>query len=279
MKGVNILNIPKYKLQDQEEYRICKLEEKLTDDFLSSHQHQYFEIIFFTEVLDENMQHSIDFRAHQILENRLFFIASNQVHQWLLEHYDEEFKGYFIVFNESYIKADNALLDLFDFLNNEPFLDLSEDEIEIPLKLIGLIEEDAESNNGAYKKSLIEALLHFFSKKKHKFQKNMSINEKRFMELRTLIEQNYKNEKQVSFYAHKMDMLGKRLNEVVKSVSSLTISELVQKRVLLEAKRELSLGSKTVQKISEELGYHDPSYFSKFFKKHEGISPSVYMGK
>lgn len=271
------MNITKYKLKQKEEYRICKLEEKLTDDFLVPHQHQYFEIIFFTEVLGEQIQHSIDFNAYIILKNKIFFIANNQVHQWLLEHYNKEFKGYFIVFNESFIKADKVLLDLFDFLNSEPFLDLSDEGAVTALKLIGLIEEQGEASNIAYQKSLMEALLHFLSNKKQNFKHNMTINEKRFIELRALVEKYYKSEKGVSFYAKKMNMLSKRLNEVVKAISTFSITELLHQRIILEAKRELSLGSETVQQIADDLGYHDASYFSRFFKKHTGVSPSEFM--
>jgi len=273
------VDIPKYELQQHEEYRICKIEEKLTTDFLSLHQHRYYEIIFFTESLNSEYKHSIDFKAYSILKNRLFFIADTQVHQWLIDNCIGAFKGYFIVFNPSFVKAEKSLQDLFDFLNGEPFLDLNEQDVEIPRKLIGLIEAHKDATNKAYEKSLIEALLHFFSEKKVKTQKSMSINQKRFMLLRALIEKHYKDEKQVLFYANKMDMSVKRLNEVVQETATFTVSELIHQRVLLQAKRELSLGTKTVYEIADALGYRDPSYFSKFFKKHTNLSPSAFMGR
>ena len=274
-----MLDIPNYKLKDDEEYRICKLEEKLTSDFLSPHQHHYFEIIFFTESLKNVYEHSIDFKNYPIVKNRLFFITSRQIHQWLIEKYSGEFKGYFIVFNESFVKADKALLELFDFLNDAPFLDLDDKEVKIAIKLIELIVEDTDSKNKAYQQSLIEALLHFFVDKNQKPFLDMSVNQKRFIELRRLIEEHYKEEKQAYFYAHRMNVSVKRLNEVLKSISSLSITDIIHQRVLLQAKRELSLGSKDIHEVAYMLGYDDPSYFSKFFKKHEGISPSKFMGR
>jgi len=209
----------------------------------------------------------------------MFFIAEKQIHQWLKEDYNGEFKGYFIVFNESYIKTDKVLLALFDFLDNEPFLDLDDNEAGVALQLITLIKEHKDTERKEYQQSLIEALLHFVVQKKKTSHTNMSINKKRFITLRKLIEEHYVDEKQVSFYARQMNISIKRLDVITKEVSSLSISELIQKRILLEAKRELSLGSKSVQDIATSLGYHDPSYFSRFFKKHEGIAPSVFIGK
>ena len=209
----------------------------------------------------------------------MFFIAEKQIHQWLKEDYNGEFKGYFIVFNESYIKTDKVLLALFDFLDDEPFLDLDDNEAGVVLQLITLIKEHKDTERKEYQQSLIEALLHFVVQKKKTSHTNMSINKKRFITLRKLIEEHYVDEKQVSFYARQMNISIKRLDVITKEVSSLSISELIQKRILLEAKRELSLGSKSVRDIATSLGYHDPSYFSRFFKKHEGIAPSVFIGK
>ena len=273
------MDIPIYKLEEDEKYRICKIEDKLTSDFFSPHQHHYFEIVFFTESSSTNIEQSIDFRDFSVHSHRMFFIAEKQIHQWVREDYNGEFKGYFIVFNESYIKTDKVLLELFDFLDDEPFLDLDVSEADVALQIITLIQQDKDATRKEYQQSLIEALLHFVVQKKKTSVNQMNLNKKRFMTLRKLIEEHYREEKQVSFYAKQMNISVKRLDVIIKEVSSLSISELIHKRVLLEAKRELSLGSKTVQDIATALGYHDPSYFSRFFKKHVGVAPLVFMGK
>jgi len=170
------LNISNYKLSKDEKYRICKIEDKLSLEFLSPHQHQYFEMIFFTECIDEMLKHSIDFRTFNICKNRVFFIADRQIHQWIMENYNQEFKGYFLVFDPTFIKSDKVLLELFDFLDDMPFLDLDVSEIEIPIQLIALINKKIQ--NKEYEQSLIEALLHFLIQKKHNLYRTMSVNQK-----------------------------------------------------------------------------------------------------
>jgi len=51
---------------------------------------------------------------------------------------------------------------------------------------------------------------------------------------------------------------------------------LVQERIVLEAKRLLVYGKLTSQEIAFSLGYDDPSYFSRIFKKKCGVSPSEF---
>ena len=273
------MNIPNYKLKENEKYRICKIEEKLTTEFFTPHQHNYFEMIFFTNTSTYNAKHSIDFKSYSIEKNRIFFVAKEQAHEWLDKELLEDYKGYFIVFNESFVQSYKVLLELFDFLNHEPFIDLSESEEHVPLRLIELIEEQQDMKSQCYQQSLIDALLHFLVEKKKSSLRPMDINQERFVKLRNLIAEHYKEEKQVLFYAKKMDLSVKRLDVIAKLVSPLSVTELIHKQILLQAKRELSLGLKTVTSIAFDLGYHDPSYFSKFFKKHEGISPSEFMSK
>ena len=273
------MNIPNYKLKENEKYRICKIEERLTHDFFSPHQHNFFEIILFIESLNPKAEHSVDFKTYPIAKNRIFFVAKEQAHEWLDKESLGTFKGYFIVFNESFVNSDKVLLELFDFLNYEPFMDLDASEIEVPLRLIALIDEEHTLMSRRYQQSLIEALLYFLVEKKKSSFTPMDVNQERFVKLRKLIVEHYREEKQVLFYAKKLDLSVKRLDVVVKLVSALSVTELIHKQVLLQAKRELSLGLKTVNSIASDLGYHDPSYFSKFFKKHEGISPSEFMSK
>ena len=45
---------------------------------------------------------------------------------------------------------------------------------------------------------------------------------------------------------------------------------------LSEAKKLLHLGQKPIREISDELGFENPYYFSRFFKKHQGLSPKHF---
>ncbi len=95
-------------------------------------------------------------------------------------------------------------------------------------------------------------------------------------DLESLVDQHYREHKPVSFYAEKLHLTAKQLNDTGKRIMGKTITELVQDRVLLEARRLLVHSHLTVSQVAAELGYFDNSYFSRFFKKHIGQTPEQF---
>jgi len=55
-----------------------------------------------------------------------------------------------------------------------------------------------------------------------------------------------------------------------------TPSLIIQERIILEAKRLLLYSNLNVAQVAYQLGFDDPSYFVKYFKKHTKISPSEF---
>lgn len=90
------------------------------------------------------------------------------------------------------------------------------------------------------------------------------------------LQQNYKEERSVNFYADSLYVTPKHLSTVVKHVTGRTTSDWIDDYVILEAKAILKNSSFSVQQIALELNFSDQSFFAKFFKKHTGMSPSEY---
>jgi AraC-like DNA-binding protein len=55
-----------------------------------------------------------------------------------------------------------------------------------------------------------------------------------------------------------------------------TVTELITNRVILEAKRNLTNTSKTVNQVADALGFENYSYFTRLFKKQTGLTPSEF---
>ena len=88
-----------------------------------------------------------------------------------------------------------------------------------------------------------------------------------------LVEGNYRSEHSVRFYANQLCKSPKTLSNFFAIYNHKTPSQVIQERILIEAKRLLSYTGKTVKQITFELGFEDVSYFSNFFKKHTRLSP------
>ena len=88
-----------------------------------------------------------------------------------------------------------------------------------------------------------------------------------------LVEANYRSQHSVSFYAGELCKSPKTLSNLFAIYNHKSPSQVIQERLLVEAKRLLLFTQKSVKQITYELGFTDAAYFSNFFKKHTQTSP------
>ena len=91
-----------------------------------------------------------------------------------------------------------------------------------------------------------------------------------------LVEANFKTEHSVSFYAQQLCKSPKTLSNLFAIYNQKTPSQIIHERIIAEAKRLLLYTDKSIKQITFELGFEDVSYFSNFFKKNAGLSPSDF---
>jgi AraC family transcriptional regulator, transcriptional activator of pobA len=94
--------------------------------------------------------------------------------------------------------------------------------------------------------------------------------------LRTLVEDHFRNERQIGFYAQHLRMTTDRLNDLVKRATGVTAGHLIRQRVLTEAKRELVFTNRAIAEIAYDLSFADPSHFARFFRKQTGKTPQDF---
>ena len=97
--------------------------------------------------------------------------------------------------------------------------------------------------------------------------------------LRALVDESFRTEHQLSFYAAKLDMTVDRLNDHVKRATGVTAGHLIRQRLVTEAKRQLVFTTQPIQDIAQELAFSDPSHFARFFRKHAGTTPHEFRDR
>ncbi len=91
-----------------------------------------------------------------------------------------------------------------------------------------------------------------------------------------LIEQHFRTKHSVGEYATLLNKSPKTLSNLFKKVHHQTPLQMIQNRIMLEARRLLKYSDKNISEIADEIGFLDLQSFSRFFKKHENLSPSEF---
>ncbi len=96
------------------------------------------------------------------------------------------------------------------------------------------------------------------------------------LDFRKLIDKHLTLGKSPAAYASMLNISEVYLNEAVKGATGQSAGAYLRSRIIVEAKRLLAYTSQSAKEIAYSLGYSDYAYFSRFFSKIVGVSPSVY---
>lgn len=97
-----------------------------------------------------------------------------------------------------------------------------------------------------------------------------------YTRFRAAVEQRFKEQWQVARYAETLRVTPTRLNRLCLRIAGQSAFEIAQERLLLEACRQLTYLPSSIATIAYELGFQDPAYFSRLFKKRFGVTPKDY---
>jgi AraC family transcriptional activator of pobA len=100
-----------------------------------------------------------------------------------------------------------------------------------------------------------------------------------FQEFFILTSKHHKKEREISFYANKLNITPAYLSKIVKDISSFTVKEQITRFLLIDAYHLLLHTDMTVQQIAYELNFSDQPSFNKFFKKNTNLTPIEYRNK
>lgn len=263
-------------------YDLSEYYQKNSEHSSRPHTHSFYQMIWFKS---KKGKHFIDFKDYSIKENRLFFIAKNQVHYF---ENRSDYKGYLLHFNESFILSNET--DFNFFLTYRIFNNSEEPFFQIPKELENQIisyftqiniesDNKTEFGNKSILSYLLKSMLLMIEREKRKSIKtdNSKTNQKSaFLKFRNLLENNFHKNWSVTDFANELSISSKTLNSITKSEMDKTVSQVIIDRIILESKRRLTHSNAYVNQIAYDLGFKDPYYFVKYFKKHVKCSPSEF---
>ncbi len=161
------------------------------------------------------------------------------------------------------------------------FVELDEEQQAKMRKLLELFEEeynsDEEIKGEMLRMLLVRLIIQITRLAKKQYLGTEEVVEEKFNLIRQfnlLVEIHFRKEHQVSFYASLLHKSPKTISNYFSLYSKKSPSQIIQQRIISEAKRLFYYTEKSVKEISDELGFDDGAHFSKFFKKCTSQNPS-----
>ncbi|HMU45949.1 MAG TPA: helix-turn-helix transcriptional regulator [Chitinophagaceae bacterium] len=261
-------------------FNIRKLGPLLTgsDMIQELHRHDFF----FVLVIEKGKgEHIIDFTSYPITGHSVFFMRPGQVHQLTLK---KGSSGYLLEFkNDFYSPARHSANQLLRKVSSKNYCRPGSKRFKELIAVLDKIFNEFTSRQEKYF-DVIKANMEIFFIELSRQSPNPGgltnetnlYTQERLEELMQLLELNIYTKKQVSDYADMMHLTSYQLNTITKKLLGKTCSAVIDDHIILEAKRQLLATSEQVNQVADQLGYEDPSYFIRFFKKHTGYSPEAF---
>jgi AraC-like DNA-binding protein len=240
------------------------------------HRHDF---VFILMLAKGKGQHVIDFVPYTIVDHSIFILRPGQVHQLTLKAGSA---GFLMELDRGfYHRHGQTMNEVFRQVSNTNFCHVPGKAFpKLHSILTDIFQEYTEQKEGyqdVIKATLDIFFIEFFRQRRsNTARKTSSFEQGRVDEFLELLETNVARHKQVSFYAGLLNISVYQLNALTKAAAGKTPSEMINDYIILEAKRHLLATSDQVNQIAYQLGYDDPSYFIRFFKKHTGHSPEVF---
>lgn len=106
--------------------------------------------------------------------------------------------------------------------------------------------------------------------------KNMSRQDELFMQFIHLVYKHGDKEREVSFYSDKMSITPRYLARILRELSRETAKEIIDRHCVQEIKSRLRTTNDSVQSIAYDMKFPDQSFFTRYFKKQTGMTPTEF---
>lgn len=242
------------------------------------HRHDFY---FVMAVQKGSGIHEIDFVQYPVADNSLFIVRPGQVHKLELKNITT---GFLLEFDLSFYQPKNTIAEhRWKKASGKNYCEVEAARFKRLHDHLAAIYNEYSLKQEGYIEAIKANLDLFFlecirqSKNPNSIAKRENgYTQERFEELVRLLETNIFRMKNVSDYADLLNLSPYQLNSIAKISVGKTVSELVNDQIILEAKRHLIATPAQVKEVADLLGYEDPSYFIRFFKKHTGQSPDAF---
>lgn len=280
-------NIEKYQFKDglNHEFEIIDIDKVFSEKkymMTVPHRAQFYHILWIEK---GKGTHYIDFNPINIEDNTILFMPQNCINMF---DKNGSYKGKAIIFTDSFFSKNSHDIQflrssmLFSDLYDNTLLKVNSMGSQLNF-IFNLMETEYQKEPDSAQYNILHNLLHVFllqserAIKKQGFEElKPSANLDYLLLFKDLLDQNFKKEKSVNKYAFEVNISEKQLHKATTTLLDKTPKQIIDERILLEAKRLLTHSNQSIKEIAYELGYDEPTNFIKYFRKHTESTPSEF---
>lgn len=242
------------------------------------HRHDFFHIVWIERGTGH---HIIDSVKYEVRPGTLFFMSPGQIHDFALS---DDTEGYTVSFSAEFfvlqLQNKNLLAQIPIFNHYEPVQVLytqgvDADELRTVIETI----RDEYENESFRAQDMIRSHLFILLVKASRLTLPSTgvgagnRDQLLYRRLKALLEENFATVQDPAMYATMLRATERALNDAARRCGGVTTGQMIRERVILEAKRLLAHSGAQVAQVAVQLGFDDPAYFSRCFKKHTGRTP------
>lgn len=248
---------------------------EIADIYGLTHRKPHYFLIFMLEGLTH---HGVDLQQFDIKNNELLFILPHQIHRLPATKQGTDY--FKLGFDENCL---SLLPKQYPFLIN-PFNNQKiqftpsaagrlKSIFEILRELLSAIDTDPELILAHLNSLLTEINTTYFLTDKSPADDKLS----KYIRFKLFVENNLTDHTTVNDIAEKLAVNTNSLYNIVKHYSGLSPKAFITNRLILEAKRRLYYSESSIKELAYDLGFNDPEYFSRLFKKVTGKTITMFV--
>jgi len=281
-KQLNKLDAESVRLAFTEDFALCDDVRQMPNPLCPTR----LKMCIFGICLENEGEIEVDGQIIKFEKNRYIALLPNQIIRMEKGHFENS-KVIFICLSskmfEELLQSIPDMLPLFFYIREHQCAELPEQEVTWLRKVHYNILEDMKNTDNLFRRQTARALITALFCKMCDIYGRLIVRSERlnrkddlFRKFLKLLNENFLEHKNVSWYAEQLYITPKYMSMVIKDVSGQTANDWIQSYVVHEAKRMLKNSSMNIQQIAMALKFPSQSFFGKFFKNVTGISPSQY---
>ena len=249
----------------------------LKEKALNAHRLNFYQILIVTK---GRGIHEVDFQQIAYSENTIIPIAMGQVQRFT---FNPNIEGYAVLFTPDFLVKENLdygyLYDFTVFLHTiSPISGIANQAVYTFIdEMLAEQQKKTAFNTSEYQRNLLKNFLIQIERNKRE-RSEIIYNDsfELFMKFRKILEQNVSYKLKVTDICEQLNASAKQLNKCVKIFNNTTAKQYIEQRILLEIKRLLVYTTLSIKEIAYEIGFEDPTNFTKYFKTRMKILPTDY---